>query len=490
MTPSPVEQDPASDRFGQIEQHGIDRVPDAERHGKASDLFVVWAASNTIYIYVVVGGALPLLGLNIEQGFCAAVLGNLFWALVGVLSASGATSGTPGSIVMRAMFGVRANPINLFISVWVIAVAYEAINLSIGALASFALLEQFGMHIGVAVKLAVVIVTAAVTLTISVYGHGTIVKLSGPFTILLAAGFAMLGVFAATHANYAAPLSHSAVKAAPHGAALWAAMLGGVTIVASGPLSWSTSADYARYLPDTTPAWSIALWTGLGGFLPSVALSLIGILAGTAVDMSDPQSAFRFIVPGWFYPGFLFLIAASSVTNNVLNAYSSGLSLQAMGIRTGRTTTVLWDGAIAVALTIYALVISNFLETLSAVLSLSVSLLGPSLAIYGADLLMRRNRYDGDALVDETPASPFWFDHGVRWAGVIAQSFGTAAALLCVNTSALTGPVATWLGGADLSTIVGPLVGAGLYAMLAGRATAPSMARHERLPMPDTPTPH
>jgi len=483
-----MEQDPSSDRFGQIEQHGIDRVPDAERHGKASELFVVWAASNTIYIYVVVGGALPLLGLNIQQGLCVAVLGNLFWALVGMLSASGATSGTPGSIVMRAMFGVRANPINLFISVWVIAVAYEAINLSIGALASFALLEQAGVPVGVAVKLAVVIVTAAVTLTISVYGHGTIVKLSGPFTILLAAGFAMLGVFAVEHANYAAPLSHSAVKAAPHGAALWAAMLGGVTIVASGPLSWSTSADYARYLPATTPAWSIALWTGLGGFLPSVALSLIGILAGTAVDMSDPQSAFRGIVPGWFYPGFLFLIAASSVTNNVLNAYSSGLSLQAMGVRTGRTTTVLWDGAIAVALTIYALVISNFLETLSAVLSLSVSLLGPSLAIYGADLLMRRNRYDGEALLDETPGSPFWFDGGVRWAGVIAQSFGSAAALLCVNTSALTGPVASLLGGADLSTIVGPVVGAGLYATLAGRATAPARAPHARLPMPDTPT--
>jgi purine-cytosine permease-like protein len=178
------------------------------------------------------------------------------------------------------------------------------------------------------------------------------------------------------------------------------------------------------------------------------------------------------------------------VTNNVLNAYSSGLSLQAMGIRTGRTTTVLWDGAIAVALTIYALVISNFLETLSAVLSLSVSLLGPSLAIYGADLLMRRNRYDGNALVDETQGSPFWFDRGVRWAGVIAQSCGTAAALLCVNTSALIGPVATWLGGVDLSTIVGPLVGAGIYAAMARRATAPSMVHRERLPVPDTPTPH
>jgi len=474
-----------ADRFGEIEQHGIDRVPDSERHGKARDLFVVWAASNTIYIYVVVGGALPLLGLNIVQGLAAAVLGNLFWALVGLLAASGAASGTPGSIVMRAMFGVRANSVNLFVSVWIIAVAYEAINLSIGALASFALIEQCGLHVGIAAKLAVVIITAAVTLTISVYGHGTIEKLSGPFTIVLAAGFAVLAVFVVQHANFANPLAHATVRAAPQGAGLWAAMLAGVTIVASGPLSWSTSGDYARYLPASTPAASIALWTGLGGFLPSVALNFVGMLAGTAVDMNDPQTAFKMIVPAWFYPGFLLLIAASSVTNNVLNAYSSGLSLQAMGVRTGRTTTVLWDGAIAVALTIYALVICNFLETLSAILSLSVSLLGPSLAIFGADLLIRRNRYDGDGLLDETSASPFWFDGGVRWAGVIAQSLGTAAALLCVNTSVLVGPVATLLGGADLSTVVGPLTGAGIYALMV-------LARPHRvrLPVPDTPTPH
>jgi purine-cytosine permease-like protein len=385
---------------------------------------------------------------------------------------------------------VRANAVNLFISVWIIAVAYEAINLSIGALASFALIEQGGLHVGIAIKLAVVIITAAVTLTISVYGHGTIAKLSGPFTILLAAGFAVLGVFVVQHTNFADPLAHSSVKSAPHGAALWAAMLAGVTIVASGPLSWSTSGDYARYLPSRTPAWSIALWTGLGGFIPSVLLNVIGMLAGTAVDMNDPQTAFRAIVPAWFYPGLLLLIAASSVTNNVLNAYSSGLSLQAMGVRTGRTTTVLWDGAIAVALTIYALVISNFLETLSAVLSLSVSLLGPSLAIFGTDLLMRRNRYDGDGLLDETPASPFWFDGGVRWAGVVAQSLGTAAALLCVNTAVLVGPVATWLGGSDLSTIVGPVVGAGVYALMARSTAAQSIQHVERLPVPDTPTPH
>jgi len=460
-----IPPDIPSDRFGQVEQHGIDRVPDAELHGRPHELFAVWAASNTTYIFVVVGGALPLLGLNVAQSCAAIVLGNAFWVLVGLLAASGATSGTPGSVIMRAMFGVRANRINLVVSIWLISVAYEAINLSIGALASFALIEQAGLHVTLAAKLAVVIVTAAVTLTISVYGHATIVRLSGPFTFVLAVGFALLAGFVWPHADFAAPLAHSNI-AAPQGAAFWAAFFAGITLVASGPLSWSASADYARYLPPTTSPFAIALWTGLGGFVPCVLLSFVGVLAATAVNMTDPQTAFKAILPGWFYPVFLLLIAASSVTNNVLNAYSSGLSLQAIGIKAARATTVLWDGAIAVALTIYALVISNFLETLSAALELSVSLLGPSLAIYGADLLLRRNRYDGHALVDETPGSAYWFDRGINWSGVTAQCVGTVAALLCVNTSVLVGPVAKALGGADLSTIIGPIVGAGTYTAM------------------------
>jgi len=61
--------------------------------------------------------------------------------------------------------------------------------------------------------------------------------------------------------------------------------------------------------------------------------------------------------------------------------------------------------------------------------------------IYGIDILLRRNRYDGLELHDETPASRFWYWRGVHPAGAIAMIGATAAALLCVNTSVLVGPV-------------------------------------------------
>ena len=54
---------PASDRAGRVETHGIDYIPDTERHGRARELFAVWATPNVSYLALVVGGALILMGL-------------------------------------------------------------------------------------------------------------------------------------------------------------------------------------------------------------------------------------------------------------------------------------------------------------------------------------------------------------------------------------------------------------------------------------------
>jgi cytosine/uracil/thiamine/allantoin permease len=99
------------------------------------------------------------------------------------------------------------------------------------------------------------------------------------------------------------------------------------------------------------------------------------------------------------------------------------------------------------------------------VLQLTLVLLGPSMAIYAADIVLRRNRYDGVALSDETRGSRFWFTGGVSPVGLGALLGGMVAAALCANTI-YTGPVAALLGGIDISLPVGMLVAAALYATL------------------------
>lgn len=449
------------DRAGRIETHGIDHIPDAERHGRPIELFWVWAGANVNYLSLVVGAALVLMGLTLPQALAVIVVGNLCWLLPGFLAISGPAAGAPSEVITRAVYGVLGNRVYTAISGWVISVCYFALNLAAASVAAFALLERVGIEQNTLETIVVVVVIAAITLAISVFGHATIVRLYLPITIALVAVFAVVGASVLTVADFsyapADPLT---------GIELWATILAGITLIASGPMSYTNSPDFSRYLPRSSSKVAIAGWTALGGFLPSVLVCSIGALAATAVDMSDPQGALQQLLPGAFTPVFLLSLVLGTIAVNALTAYSAGLALQAIGVRIGRSRSVLVDGAASVGLTLYGLLGSTFLDTVGTVLQLTIVLLGPSMAVYATDILIRGNRYDGIALSDETRRSRFWFRAGFSPRGAIALPAGVVAAALCVDTI-YTGPVAA-LVGVDLSLPVGMATAAVVY-LLCGR---------------------
>ena len=473
MTPTtapaavPTQVLPSADRVGRVETHGIDVIPASERHGHARELFTVWAAPNTSYLAMVVGAALILMGLNLWQALAVIVVGNLFCGVMGLVAVSGPASGTPSEVTMRAMFGVRGNRVNIAIAGWLVCVAYLALNWAAASLTAFSLAERAGIHATTGVKIVIILAIAAATLAIGVYGHATIVKLYLPLTVVLAVMFVVFAIFVLGQADWSYQ-----PESALNGVELWATISAGVALIASGPLSYSNSSDFARYLPRTTSPFAVAGWTALGSAVPSVLLSALGALAATAVDMSDPEAGFESILPSWFVPIFLIAVIVATIANNATTAYSSGLTLQAMGVRLRRSRSVLLDGTIGVALTLYALLVSNFLDSVSNLMQLILALTGPVMAIYASDILLRRNRYDGAELSDETSGSPFWYTGGVNWAGVIAMVMGATSAVLCVNAPVFTGPIANAMGGVDLSLPAGMLVAAAVYVTLTRRHRA------------------
>ncbi|WP_042426208.1 purine-cytosine permease family protein [Streptacidiphilus anmyonensis] len=458
----------ATPHTGGVEAHGIDVIPDGERHGRPRELFGVWAAPNVSYLSLVVGGTLILMGLSLWQALGVVVVGNLFWALVGLVAVSGSASGTPSEVIMRAMFGVRGNRANIAITGWFASVCYLALNWAAGCLAAFALADEAGLHPDTFVKIVIIVAVAAATLAISVYGHAMIVRLYTPFTVVLTLVFLVLAAYVLRHADW-----HYRPQQGLHGGDLVAALAGGLALIASAPLSYSNSADFARYLPRESKPAAIAVWTAVGAFVPSVLFTALGVLAGTALDMTDPQSALESIIPGWFKPAFLLAVVLSAVANNAMTAYSSGLALQAIGVRIRRSRSVALDGTLGVALTMYALLVSNFLTAVNSVLELMVALMGPTMAIYAVDVLWRRNRYDGHELSDETPGGPFWYTGGVNWAGATALVVSAVAATLCVDTEMWVGPIAKALDGTDLSLPVGMILAPVIYLlMMRGRRAA------------------
>ncbi|MFE0019883.1 purine-cytosine permease family protein [Amycolatopsis sp. NPDC059021] len=444
-----------------IEAHGIDVIGDEERHGRARQLFGVWAAPNVSYLSLVVGGALVLMGLNLWQALVVIVAGNLCWVLVGVVAVSGPAAGAPSEVIMRAMFGVRGNRVVIGINGWFVSVCYVALSWAAASVTAFSLFARCGIELNVVGKILVIVGIAAVTLVISVYGHGVIVKLYLPLTLVLAVVFVVLAGYVLGHTDWAyrpqAPL---------HGAGLWAALTGGLALVASASLSYNNSADFARYLPRSTRPAAIAGWTALGAFVPSVLFTMLGALAATTLDMRDPQTALAGVLPGWLTPVFLVAVILGAIANNAMTVYSSGLALQVMGVRLRRSRSVLLDGTLGVLLTLYALLVSNFLDAVNHLLQLMVVLLGPMMAIYVADIVLRRNRYDGHKLSDQTKTSPFWYVGGVNWIGIAALAAGAVVAGSFLLIPGLyTGFLADAIGGIDLSLPAGIVLAAVLYTV-------------------------
>ncbi|WP_416975950.1 cytosine permease, partial [Streptomyces sp. 4F14] len=193
-----------------------------------------------------IGGALSVLGLSVPQALTVVVLGNSFWLFVGYAARSGAASGTPSSVITRAIYGVKGNRYASAGISWLTSVAYEGINLATASLVSYALLESMGVSLNIALKIAVAAVIGVATFGISIYGHATIVRSSWMFSVSLGISLLVLGGFVLSEAR-SAPADYTPLQ----GADLGAALRGGLAVVVGGPLSYSNGADYARYLPAT-----------------------------------------------------------------------------------------------------------------------------------------------------------------------------------------------------------------------------------------------
>lgn len=449
----------ASDEVFKVESHGIDRIPLADRHGHPSELFWVWLGSNIVYTYVIFGALLVAFGLPFWGALVAAVVGNLFYIMVGIGSASGPLAGAPTLVVARSIFGRRGNlPPSLL--QWFTGVGFQAVNAVIGSLALLQLAIILGISARSTVKAMCLALLMVVTLAVAALGHATLVAAQRVFSILLGAATIVVGVVVLTKAHLGI---HPALGVPTQGGA-W---LLGFFLVATGPISYmGVTADYTRYMAPEVSSGKIVLWTALGGFIPAFVLTAVGAAAATVTEMSDPVAGLIKIIPTWLAIIYALLIVGGTLTNNFINLYSSGLELQVLGLRVARSKTIFIDAALTSAAAAYALFVSNFTASLLNLLSLMILWIGPWSAIYLINMLLRRNRYNIAALYQERGGS-YWYWHGWNIAGLIALAIGVVSAAMFANAPLYKGPFVHLIGGGDASVFVGMLVGGLVYYGLA-----------------------
>jgi len=443
------------------EHRGIAYVPEDQRDGKPGSLFWMWAGSILNVLPITFGALLPLIGLSFTQSIVIAIVGNLSWLLVGIASQSGPDAGTTALMISRAPFGQNGNR---FVGIfqWLALLGFEASFMVVTVQAGLALAEKAGVDPGDGLKAVIIVIAGLLLPIIALYGHATIVRVLGGLSVISVVFFAIVAIIVI-------PKAHPSVfgHSAP-----WGTLAIGLSIIVSGSGFGFVlqAADYSRYLSKNHTNRKVLFWaTSGGGFVAETLLTLLGVVIATELTKGvDAVSGVPTLFTSWFAVPYLILIALQILAANAFALYSSGLTLQSIGLRVKRWMAVAIDTSICVVVTFIAIFSNSFYNLLSDFLLFVLIFFAPFVAIYLVDWGLRRGTYDSDGL-QTTKGGIYWRRGGVHLAGIISLVLGMVAASLWLNTSVYVGPLASRIGDSDLSWLVGALVGGLTYLIFAAR---------------------
>lgn len=448
-------------RRGAVERRAIEYIPLNERHGRPITLLTIWFASNAQITAVATGAlATVVFGLSVPWAIAAIVIGNVVGGLfMAYHSVQGPRLGMPQMIQSRAQFGMfgAALPI-LFV-----------VLMYIGFFVSSAILggEALAKLIHVSTDWGIVIVDA-ITLLMAWIGYDLIHRYDRWASVLFALVFIAISVRLAT-------VHHAAYHASGD---TFANILLVISIFVSWQITWAPYvSDYSRYLPERTPAGQTFWFTYLGSAVGAVWMMIIGAIAGTfaaAAISGDTAGYFAGLFPS---VQWLILITAilGILAANVENLYGPFLSGAAAVSPSGKvgsasTARLLSAGAVAVVGTLLGILASAHLLTdLTNFVLFLLYFMIPWTAINLTDYyLVRHGRYQIGEIF-----KPDGVYGRVNWWAVGIYVLTILVEIPFVNSSLYVGPIAKKLNGADISWIVGLILSAGLYYVVATRIRVP-----------------
>ncbi|MGH9092724.1 MAG: purine-cytosine permease family protein [Acidimicrobiales bacterium] len=463
---------PTADLAFHVEQHGVDFIPLTERWARPRDVGGMWAGASVQVEYFIYGAILMTFGFTFAQALSIIVIGNLSFLLLGLCSLQGPQAGTTVFGVNRAAFGPNGSRGMAFFN-WITQIGFEVEGLILIVGAALVLGIKAGFSPGDPAKVAFVILAVLIQGVLPILGHATMVKtlrwLVLPFVVLFAV---MLG-FA---------VSHATTHGVAHGAD-WQTYLEGLafTITLSG-LGWTENGnDYTRYCAPDASKRAIVGWVFLGTAVPEILIMTLGAAVGTFLTTVGTASnaflpfAHQSAIPPWFVVVFLLFAIVQLFAINSLDMYSSGVTLQAMGVRVKRYQAVVIDCVIAFAVTMYAVFDASFKTYLTDFVDLVIVWIAPWTAIFLVDWALRRFRYAPGELQRTDRRGLYYRDGGVCWQAVVAQVVGMYAAIAGL---AATFSLPQWVNpvtyatrdaygyGADVSIYLGMVVAGLLYLAL------------------------
>ncbi len=436
----------------------------------------MWAGASVNVEYFVYGAVLLGFGFSFWQVLSLIVIGNLSWFLVGLCSLQGPDTGTTVFAINRASYGPNGSRVLAFFN-WITLLGFEAEGLILIVGAAMVISSLAGFDPGAPAKIAFIALAVGVQIALPFLGHATMVKvlrvLIVPFTLIYVA----MAIYSAGHV-------HLTSHAAPY--VNWQLYFVGLafTITLAG-LSWTECGnDYSRYLPRGASRVGTVSWIVAATAIPQIACMTLGAVVATFVGSTgsadawngaNPFQAFtttHTVIPSWFVVIFMAFAVVQLFGINSLDLYSSGVTLQALGVKWKRYQCVLLDSAICLGVVYYAVFNSSFATYMKDFVDVVIAWIAPWFAIFVVDWWMRDSRYVPGDLQKTDASSIYWASNGWNWAAIGAQVIGMIAALSALNPApplrfpSWLNPITIHSGGADFSVFTGIVVAGIAYLVL------------------------
>ncbi len=429
-----------------LETHGIERVsPKTRTHVRIRDNFTMWLSANLVISTIALGAiANVVFGLGFWDGLAVIIIFNILGVLpVAFFSTLGPKLGLRQMTITRFSFGWVGGIIMALFNV-AACIGWSTVNVIIGGQLVNSLTN------GTVPVWVGVLVIAILTTVVSIYGYRYVHRYERWAWIPMAIIFIILFVVAVPNMHI--------IPTPVYGAAEIAGFVSFGGAIFGFATGWSSyAADYNVNQPEDTPAARVFWLTFLGVFVPCVLLETLGmaftswkqlfggeLLAGVA----DPLHGFGKVL--------VFILALSTVANNIPNDYSLGLSMQVLGKWFMHVQRYIWTliGAVVYIALAIGLVASgsSFNDTLDSFMLLVAYWLGPyAIILIIEHFVYRRGRYNVD---DWNTRSRL----PLGWAAIVSMLFGLFGAYLGFSqvftwngkSYPITGPLGGFSGGMDV----------------------------------------
>jgi len=415
-----------------VEKRSVDRIPNDERTTGFWSMFMLWVG------FSISVGRLWQGGIITNAGFWKAILalaiGQATWLYVALGSIMGASEGLPGTMIMRAPFGIRGRVIFSFPFI-IATIGWFGLQLGITASALDIIIKNLYGGWGVPIQVQYVIWGFLMGI-ISIYGFKVVMwfqKFVSPCLILLIP-WMLYRMF--THYDVLKELS----RPREYTMGIFEA----ITIISGGMLAMLiAAADSSRYATSRKSAFAsfmAATW-GVG-----TIMFIIGMMGAVMVGAWDPASIVDRLGLGFLG---LIIVVFSAWSTNCMNPYWGGIALSTLttgskwlphGIpRVISTSSVVAIGIITAVMGIYSI------SGLMGFISILASTLGPANGIIITDYFFLRgkgtNKLDGDELVKVN--GRYWYWKGWNPVALAVWAVGVTYSMYFRTNYYLITPVST-----------------------------------------------